>query len=388
MLRYGQTGIMQDKLVASNYYPIYYMFMDYENQIISAVRKVMPAVVNVVVAKDLEEVTKELPFDPSQLNPYEQAMLEDKLRHAPRDEDGRIKVGGGSGFIISSEGVILTNKHVVTEPHAAYSILTTDGKKHSTKVLSFDPINDIAILKIDGKNLPTVPLARSPKLELGQTVIAIGNALGEFSNSVSTGVVSGLSRLITATTDMMGHQEKLRGLIQTDAAINPGNSGGPLINMEGEAIGINAAIVFGAQNIGFAIPIERARRDLEEIKKFGHIRRPFLGIRYLILNPAIQQHFQLPIDHGALIVNEGVPGDVAVIPGSAADKAGFKEFDVVLTCNDKKISEEVTLDDILAEHTIGDTITMKLLRNGKEISSKLTLEEFKKPAQKMDTQEL
>ena len=362
--------------------------MDYENQIIGAIKRVMPAVVNVVVAKDLEEVAKELPFDPSQLNPYEQAMLEDKLRHAPRDEDGRIKVGGGSGFIISPDGVILTNKHVVTEPHAAYSILTNDGKKHSTKVLFFDPINDIAILKIDGKNMPTVPLAKSPKLELGQTVIAIGNALGEFSNSVSTGVVSGLSRLITATTDMAGHQEKLRGLIQTDAAINPGNSGGPLVNMEGEAIGINAAIVYGAQNIGFAIPIERARKDLEEIKKFGHIRRPFLGIRYLILNPAIQQHFRLPVDHGALIVNEGVPGDVAVVPGSAADKAGLKEFDVVLTCNDKNVSEEETLDDILADHVIGDTLSMKIFRNGKEISSKVTLEEFKAQPPKMDTREL
>lgn len=362
--------------------------MDYQAQIIESIKKVLPAVVSIVVSKNLEEIKNELPFDIESLNPYDQAIFQERMRNAPRDDQGRIKVGGGSGFLISSDGLILTNKHVITEPHASYSVIVSNGKKYNTKLVSYDPINDIAILKIDGNNLPAVPLAQSKKLELGQTVIAIGNALGEFANSVSTGIISGLSRLITATTDMMGHQERLRGLIQTDAAINPGNSGGPLINLEGEAIGINVAVVFGAQNIGFAIPIERAKKDLEEIKKYGHIRQPFVGIRYVMLNKAIQEHFRLPLDHGALIINEGAPGDVAVIPGSPAEKAGLKEFDVIVACQNKTVNEEETFEDHLSQFNIGDELELKVIREGKTIHTKLTLEEFKAPAPKMEVEEM
>ena len=362
---------------------VYYMKMDYQNQIINSIKDVLPAVVSIVVSKNLEDVTKELPFDPTTLNPYDRAMLEDKIAHTPRDENGRIKVGGGSGFLISSDGLILTNKHVMSEPHASYTVLVLNGKKYDTKLISYDQINDIALLKIEDKDLPTVKLGSSQDLELGQTVIAIGNALGEFANSVSTGVVSGLSRLITAMTDFKGNQERLRGLIQTDAAINPGNSGGPLINLKGEAIGINAAVIFGAQNIGFAIPIERAKKDLEDIKKFGHIRRPFVGVRYIILNKALQAHFRLPIDHGALILNEGVPGDRAIVPQSPADKAGLKEFDVITACNDKNITEEDTFEDHLSQHQVGDVLELKVFRGGKEISTNITLEEFAIPAPKL-----
>ena len=174
---------------------------------------------------------------------------------------------------------------------------------------------------------------------------------------------------------MSGRQERLRGLIQTDAAVNPGNSGGPLVDLNGKAIGINAAIVFGAQNIGFAIPIDRAKKDLEEIKIHGRIRRPFLGIRYLVLNKKIQEQFGLPLDHGALIINEGIPGDTAIIPGSASDKAGLKEFDIILTCNNKKITENETLEDILSSHAVGDKIELEILRNKKKINARLALEE-------------
>lgn len=362
--------------------------MDYQIQIINAIKKVMPAVVSITVSKEMEDIAKELPFDIESLNPYDQEILKERMQQAPRDEHGRIKVGGGSGFLVSSNGVILTNKHVIMDPHASYSVLASNGKKYDTKVTSYDPINDIAILKIEDKNLPTISLDSSGKLELGQSVIAIGNALGEFANSVSTGVVSGLSRFISATTDMMGHQEKLRGLIQTDAAINPGNSGGPLINLNGEAIGINVAVVFGAQNIGFAIPVARAIKDLEEIKKYGHIRRPFIGVRYVTLNKALKDHFHLPVDHGALIINEGAPGDTAVIPKSPAEKAGLKEFDVILSCEGKQINEETTLEDHLAETAIGNILKLKVLRKGKEIDAKLTLEEFQTPPPPMETKEL
>lgn len=352
--------------------------MDYQQQIISAVKKVMPAVVSVIVAKDLREIASDLPEEFYGLDPREQAFLESRLRQAPRDEHGRIKLGGGSGFLITKEGLILTNKHVIADPKADYSVVTVDGKKYETKILARDPINDVATLKIDsrGKAMPVVEMGTAKNIELGQTVVAIGNALGEFQNTVSTGVVSGLSRLITAITDFEGHQQRLRGLIQTDAAINPGNSGGPLVDINGKAIGINSAVVFGAQNIGFAIPIDMAKKDLEEIKKYGHIRRPFFGVRYMILNKVLRERFNLPIDHGALIMNEGMPGDSAVIPGSAADKAGLKEYDVILAFNHKKITEEETLEDLIASCEIGDAVDMEVLRDGKKLQKKIVLEEF------------
>lgn len=288
-----------------------------------------------------------------------------------------MQIGGGSGFIVSPDGIVLTNRHVISEPDADYTIITSDGKKYESEIIARDKINDLAVLKIKtpNLNLPAVELGSAQNLKLGQSVIAIGNALGQFQNTISTGIVSGLSRLISAAIDMSGRQERLRGLIQTDAAVNPGNSGGPLVDLNGKAIGINAAIVFGAQNIGFAIPIDRAKKDLEEIKIHGRIRRPFLGIRYLVLNKKIQEQFGLPLDHGALIINEGIPGDTAIIPGSASDKAGLKEFDIILTCNNKKITENETLEDILSSHAVGDKIELEILRNKKKINARLALEE-------------
>jgi len=288
-----------------------------------------------------------------------------------------VQIGGGSGFIVSPDGIVLTNRHVISEPDADYTIITSDGKKYESEIIARDKINDLAVLKIKtpNLNLPAVELGSAQNLKLGQSVIAIGNALGQFQNTISTGIVSGLSRLISAATDMSGRHERLRGLIQTDAAVNPGNSGGPLVDLNGKAIGINAAIVFGAQNIGFAIPIDRVKKDLEEIKIHGRIRRPFLGIRYLVLNKKIQEQFGLPLDHGALIINEGIPGDTAIIPGSASDKAGLKEFDIILTCNNKKITENETLEDILSSHAVGDKIELEILKNKKKINARLALEE-------------
>lgn len=352
---------------------------DYQRQVIKAVKKVLPAVVSIAVAKDLDEVAAEMPHEFFHLPPRERAFIESRLRQAPRDEEGRVKLGGGSGFIIHKDGLILTNKHVLADPHAVYTVVTGDDKRYETKILARDPINDVAILKIDppAGGLPVVELGTAKSIDLGQAVIAIGNALGEFQNTVSTGVVSGLSRLITAMTDFAGHQERLRGLIQTDAAINPGNSGGPLINLEGKAIGINSAVVFGAQNIGFAIPIDRAKKDLDEIKKYGYIRHPFLGVRYMILNRPLQERFRLPLDHGALIMSEGTPEDTAIIPGSAADKAGLKEYDIILFCDKKKITEKETLEDIIAGHDIGDTLDLEILRDNKKLAKQITLEDYK-----------
>jgi serine protease Do len=293
----------------------------------------------------------------------------------PTTEDGKVRLGGGSGFLVDKQGIILTNRHVVADTDAEYTAILHDDQSYPISVLARDPIHDVAILQIEKKgralaDLPTVTLADTTDLQLGQTVIAIGNALGEFKNSVSTGVVSGLSRLIAAITDVSGKQERLRGLIQTDAAINPGNSGGPLIDLNGNVIGINVAIVYGAQNIGFAIPIIKAQRDLNDITQYGHIRRPFLGVRYVLLNKQIAERFQLPVSHGAYILKEAFPGDNAIVPGSAADKAGLKEGDIIITCNKKRISDKETLEDMLEGMNIGDEVRFGILQGG--IKRKIT----------------
>ncbi|MEK7123370.1 MAG: trypsin-like peptidase domain-containing protein, partial [Patescibacteria group bacterium] len=256
--------------------------MDYEKQIIKAAKTAASAVVSITISKSPRQIRRPAPYPFSPFDFF--APLPEELpENLPRMKNGKIKIGGGSGFLIDKSGIILTNRHVIADRDASYTVICGDGeeKEYEAKVIARDPINDVAIIKISGKppvgGFPFAKLGDSSNLELGQTVIAIGNALGEFQNTVSTGVVAGLSRHLFAQADPASPQSELRGLIQTDAAINPGNSGGPLVNLNGEVIGINCAIVWGAQNIGFAIPINAAKRDLRDLKKYGKIRLPFLG---------------------------------------------------------------------------------------------------------------
>lgn len=308
-----------------------------ESAVIATVKKVMPAVVSVIISKSLKELQKELPQLYPQMFPD---MLPFRIPPDKIDAHGMVQVGGGSGFIVDASGIVLTNKHVIAEPHAEYTVITSDNETYNAEVVARDPVNDVAILRIKPrKKLPVVELGNSDHLELGETVLAIGNALGIFKNTVSLGIVSGLSRAISAQADPDTPPQEMRGLIQTDAAINPGNSGGPLVDLDGHAIGVNAAIVFGAQNIGFAIPINSAHRDLHDLKQFGRIRRPLLGLRYLILNPNIQEKLKLPVDYGALVVKEH-PLDHAVIPKSPADRAGILEKDIILEWAGEKITSE------------------------------------------------
>lgn len=357
--------------------------LSHEELIIEAVKKTLPAVVSVVASKDFERFKKDLHMMPQGPIPLDRYMSEkDILENVPRTEDGRVKVGGGSGFFIDKAGLVLTNKHVVMDADVEYTVVTASDDKYQAKVFARDPINDVAILKIegDGKEFSTVELGDSSKIQLGQTVIAVGTALGEFQDTVSTGVVSGLSRFITAMTDMEGHSARLHGLIQTDAAINPGNSGGPLVDIHGRAIGINAAVVFGAQNIGFAIPINKASRDFQDVKKFGRIRKPFLGVRYLLLNTALQNKFGLPIDHGAMILRENIPicpGCEPIIPGSSAAKAGLQEGDVILAYDGTQISDKHGLEELLDQSKIGQEVELKIFRDKKEMDVKMMLEERK-----------
>lgn len=339
-----------------------------KSAITEIVKKACPAVITIVISRDLPKIEGFYFF------PYGgQEFIVPKMSEEKKE---KTKIGGGSGFLVSADGYIITSHHVVAEKDADYTVIYEPKKTYSAKVISRDPINDVAILKINVKNFPYLELGDSEKIELGETVIAIGNALGEFHDTVSVGVVSGLSRYITAYSGIARQAEMLRGLIQTDAAINPGNSGGPLINLEGKVIGINTAMVMGAQNIGFAIPINYAKKDLEEVKKYGKVRRPFLGVKYILLNKEIAKRDKLPVNYGALVVRE-VLGESAVIPNSPAEKAGLKEFDIILECNNEKITEENSLAQILQKYKVGQEITLTVLRNNKKITLKAKLEEKK-----------
>lgn len=337
-----------------------------KSPIIEVAKKVCPAVITIIISKDLPKI------EGFYLMPFGgKGIIMPKFKKGRKEST---KIGGGSGFIVNPNGYVLTSAHVVEDPEADYTVILEPKKKYPAKVISRDPINDIAVLKVNAQNLPYLELGDSDKIELGQTAIAIGNALGEFHDTISTGVVSGLSRYITAYSGLGQQAERLRGLIQTDAAINPGNSGGPLVDIEGKVIGVNTASVIGAQNIGFAIPINYAKKDLEEVMKYGKIKRPFLGVKYIILNKAISKVHKLPVDYGALIVRETL-GEKPVLPGSAAEKAGLKEYDIILECQGEKVTEKNSLANILQKFEVGKEILLKVLRQGKQIAVKVKLEE-------------
>ncbi|MFH1582208.1 MAG: trypsin-like peptidase domain-containing protein [bacterium] len=336
--------------------------------VVEIAKKICPAVITIVISKDLPKV-EGFYFVPFQGKNIMMPRTSDKKKE-------KTKVGGGSGFFVSKDGYIITSCHVVGDTEADYTIVFEPEKKFPAKVISRNPINDIAILRVNEKDMPYLELGDSDNIQLGQSVIAVGNSLGEFHDTVSTGIVSGLSRFITAFTGIGQESAMLRGLIQTDAAINPGNSGGPLVDMDGKVIGINTAVVMGAQNIGFAIPINYAKQDLEEVKKYGKITRPFLGVKYILLNKEMAQKNKLPVENGALIVRENL-GESAIIKGSSADKAGLKEFDIITECQDEKITEKNPLSHILQKLKVGNQIILKVLRNKKELKIKVKLEEKK-----------
>lgn len=355
-----------------------------QSAVIEAVDRVSPAVVSIIVTKDLPKVEQyQDPFQqffPEQFDPFDFFGIKPQQAPETPKKDGETEkreVGGGSGFIVSRDGYIVTNKHVVLDDKAEYTVLMNDGQKYPAKVLARDQVNDIAIMKIEAKkDLPTVILGDSSNLKAGQAVIVIGNALGEFRNTVSTGVISGLSRSIIAAGGEMG-TEQLVGVIQTDASINPGNSGGPLVDITGQVIGINVAIVQGAQGIGFAIPINEVKNSIDSVRRHGRIIRPWLGVRYIQVNKLIAEANKLDVDYGALISKGDVEGELAVIPGSPADKAGLQENDIILEINGKKIDENNPLSKAISLLKVGDEVNLKVLSKGKEKNVKIRLEEMK-----------
>ena len=281
---------------------------------------------------------------------------------------------GGSGFFVSSNGLIVTNRHVVEDKTATYTVLTNDGKKHVATVVARDAVLDIALIKIDGSGYPYLSLGDSGSIDLGQTVIAIGNALGQFRNTVSVGVVSGLSRSITAGDDESGQSESLDNVIQTDAAINPGNSGGPLLDLNGEVIGVNVAVAQGSQSIGFALPIDTVKSVIDSVESTGKIIRPYLGLRYIQVNQDLKDKNNLTVDYGVLVRRGTADSDLAVIPGSPADKAGIVENDIILELDGVKLDDTTDFASLIRAHKVGDVVVLKVLSKGVEKTVNVTLE--------------
>lgn len=356
-----------------------------ESDYISAIQKVSPAVVSVIESKSLQ-IYYQQPMMFFQGDPFfNQFFGQPNMQQPKRQNQGstkKQKTGGGSGFIVTSDGLVVTNRHVVQDPDADYTVVLSDGREFKAEVLSKDTLNDLAVIKIlpkDGSqgakinSLPVVEFGDSDSLKVGQRVLAIGNALGEYQNTVTAGIISAQGRQITAN-DGNGSAETLTGLLQTDAAINPGNSGGPLVNMQGQVIGVNVAIAASANNIGFAIPFNDVSPVITSVQKDGKIIRPYVGVRYQMLSEERAKELELEgVTYGALLLGSDENGEFAVIPGAPGDKAGLKKGDVILEVDGKKLTQEFSLQQSIRNKKPGDEIKLKLWTSGKTVEKTLTL---------------
>ena len=320
-----------------------------ENAVISVVEKTSASVVAIGVNRRVVN-----PFDPFSI---------------PKKEDSTI----GTGFVVSDKGIIVTNKHVVAEPGGKYTVVTKDNQKYDIKKIYRDPILDLALVQIDpdsigvdANGLKALELGDSAKIKVGQTAIAIGNALGRFTNTVTTGVVSGLGRRVVAGDPYGGGLESLDNLIQTDAAINPGNSGGPLLNSAGQVIGVNVATTEGAQNIGFAIPINSVKAIVDEFVTKGTVSRPFLGIRYRFISRDVALLNEVP--QGAYIQE--------IVEDSPAQKSGLEPGDIITKINGESVDSESKVGDIIAKSKLGDKLELEIWRDGETKKLTASLEEL------------
>ena len=328
---------------------------DLQSRIISIAEEVSPSVVSIIIKKDL------IIYRSDPWGFFEQAA-------------GTItrKVGGWSGFFVSQDGIILTNKHVISDPNAAYTVILSDGSEYDTTLLAIDPLNDLALIKIIDSEKSFIPLSiisETQDIQVGQFSIAVGNALAEFQNSVSLGIISGKDRTIEASGESLG------GLIQTDAAINPGNSGGPLLDLNGNVIWVNTAIASGSNGIGFAIALSQKKLDyiLSSIAQHGNIKRPFIGINYIPNSPGVAAELSLPIDYGVYIINE----QESVIPGSSAEKAGLEPGDIIISVDGNALTSSYWLGNIIQNAIPWDILLLKVLKKSwEEISLKLELGEY------------
>lgn len=275
----------------------------------------------------------------------------------------------GTGIIVGSDGYILTNKHVI-DGASTIQVSLSDGTIYeNVELLGTDPLNDVAFLKIkDAKNLPAAQLGDSTSVKIGQKVVAIGNSLGQYDNTVTSGIISGVGRPVSAQS---GSQvENLTDLIQTDAAINPGNSGGPLLNMKGQVIGINTAVAADAQGIGFSIPINATKGILKGVLAGGKVERAYMGVNYVTIDSEVAKQYDLPVKKGAYVYKEN---GTAVVSGSPAAKAGIKDKDIITKVGDIEVGSQGGVASLVAEYAPGDTIQLTILRDGKTIVLKTTL---------------
>jgi len=319
---------------------------DLQSEVTQLVETVGEWVVNIIIKKDVDQYRRD-PFGFfSSLNTKEERQ-----------------VGGGSGFFIEKSGTILTNKHVISDRNAKYVVITNDGSEYDASVVALDTITDLWVLKIENtqEDFPVLPITTDEwAVNIGQFAVAIGNALWEFQNSVSLGVISGKNRSIEAAMAGSSKTEKLTGLFQTDAAINPGNSGGPLLNLEGEVIGVNTAIASG-QGLGFTIPMTKKRVNyiLESIQKHGSIKRPFIGINYHDVTSELALEWGLPYTYGGFIPLE----NDSIIPDGPADKAGIEPGDLILEVDGNKVSVQTPIPALIQNHIPGDRIELKIYRS-------------------------
>jgi len=309
-----------------------------ESAVIDAVAKASPAVVSIV--------TEEVTLDPA--------------RGVQTDSQGI-----GTGFIIRADGIILTASHVVANQALTYKVVTKEDKTYDVQKIDIDPSIDFAILKINAKNLPTLKLSDSDAVKVGQKVVAIGNALGRFDNTVTVGVVSGVGRGVTASNGSGISQGTLENVIQTDAALNPGNSGGPLLDLSANVIGINFATTVGAENIGFVIPANVVKPVLEQYLAEGRIIRPFLGISPVVVDEATSMLYNIP--QGIFVQN--------VVQNTPADKAGLKPRDVITKFGGIKLDGGASLAEIISKFKVGQTVELEVRRGAKNLKLKATLTE-------------
>lgn len=329
--------------------------LEEEAATIAVVDRVIPAVVSIIIEQryeDLADVWK----DPSdEVSP-----------------DEWIEIGGGSGFFVTEDGYIITNRHVISDEDAMIYVLTESGEKLEASIAAVDPFLDLALLDVEGEGYPIVTLGDSDKLQIGSTVIAIGNTLAEFQNTVTKGVVSGVNRRVIAGDE--NGDDLLDHAIQTDAAINPGNSGGPLINLLGEVVGVNSAVSTEGQSIGFAIPVNEIKRAIVDVQKTGRIIRPWLGVRYLTLNEEVAEEERLAYTEGAWILVDP-EGGTGVVPESPAEKAGLMEGDIIISVNDQMLHKEQELGPVIAQYYPGDVVMLEIYRGNETLSIPVTLGE-------------
>lgn len=281
--------------------------------------------------------------------------------------------GAGTGVILDDKGLIITNRHVVPQGTSRVRVVTYDGTVYdSVRLVGRDPLNDLAILKVNNpKNFVPATLGDSDKVRTGQKVIAIGNALGQFQNTVTSGIISGMGRPVTAGDSTGANVEQLSNLFQTDAAINSGNSGGPLLDFNGAVIGINTAVAADAQNIGFAIPINEAKVIIESAKETGKVSRPYLGVRYVTLTPALAQQLEIEQTQGAYISDERG----AIVSGGPADRAGIRQRDIITKIGAVELDGRNSLTSAISRHKVGATVDVTIIRGGQARTISIELAE-------------